>query len=46
MNGMFYEASAFNQDIGVDTSGVTSMNSMFYYASAFDQDIAGAWTTT
>ena len=43
MGGIFYSASAFNQDIGdwvVDS--VTDMGAMFYGASLFDQDI-GDW---
>ena len=40
MNGMFYEASAFDQDIGGwAVHSVTDMSWMFNYASAFDQDL-------
>ena len=46
MHGMFYAASAFNQDIAFnpttpswDTSQVTSMHGMFNTASAFNQDM-------
>ena len=39
---MFYEASAFNQDIGGwAVHSVTDMSNMFRAAWAFDQDIGG-----
>lgn len=45
MDGMFYNATTFNQDIGNwNTSAVYDMASMFYGARAFNQDISN-WNT-
>ena len=42
LDGMFNDASIFNQDIsGWDVSNVTNMNFMFSGAAAFNQDISG-----
>ena len=42
MNGLFKEATAFDQDIsGWNVGRVTNMNEMFSGAAAFNQDISG-----
>ena len=46
MSSMFFEASAFNGNIGGwDTSNVTYMMAMFFHTSSFNQDI-GVWDTS
>ena len=43
---MFYQATAFNKDIGKwNTSNVTGMSVMFYGATSFNQDIE-SWNTS
>jgi surface protein len=46
MEGLFFEASTFNQNISLwNTASVTDMSSMFYGASTFNQDIS-LWNTS
>ena len=43
---MFFDAPAFNQNIGSwNTGNVTNMVQMFYAATAFNQDLSG-WCVT
>lgn len=46
MLGVFFLATAFNEDIGNwDTSNITNMMGVFYLATAFNKDI-GNWDTS
>eukprot|EP00978_Attheya_sp_CCMP212_P005039 scaffold11142_cov37-Attheya_sp.AAC.2 len=46
MNSMFYNATAFNQDISTwNVLSIANMDSIFYKATAFNQDLCD-WAVT